>query len=395
MPQNNLEYYIDRFAQGTISKEEWEILQDLLRQPENSAALDEILKEQLEQFAAAPAIYPDVVKRVQEGVAAQISREKAVPMRPVPGVHFLRRWGWAAASIILIAAIGAYFLTARKKDLQPPLITANTMDVVPGKTGAILTLADGTTILLDSAANGRLATQQGSQVVKKDGQIVYTPGGDEGVAAYNTLRTPRGRMYQVTLPDGTKAWLNAASSISYPVVFSGSERVVAITGEVYFEVAPHAQMPFRVKLNETGSVEVLGTHFNIKAYEEEELVSTTLLEGAVRVAGNGKKVILKPGQQAQVSSKQLSVKTLGQQGISEAMAWKEGRFNFQDADLQDIMRQLSRWYDIEVVYENGIPDLEFIGGMERSLPLSEVLKGLKMSGVNFRLENGRRLIVSP
>ena len=154
-------------------------------------------------------------------------------------------------------------------------------------------------------------------------------------------------------------------------------------------------MPFRVKVNETNSVEVLGTHFNVKAYTEEELISTTLLEGAVRIASNGKKVTLKPGQQAQASVKQLSVKALGRNGISEAMAWKEGRFNFQDVNLQEIMRQLSRWYDIEVVYEKGIPDLEFIGGMERSLPLSEVLKGLRMSGVNFRLENGKRLIVSP
>lgn len=394
MPQNNLEYYIDRLAQGTITGQEWKALQDLLRKPENSALLDDLLSDQLAQFAAEPAAYPDVVKRVQEGVREQISREK-IPLRAVHGAHWLRRWGWVAAAVILISGIGAFFLASQRKNAQPAVVAANAMDVAPGKNGAILTLADGSTILLDSAADGQLATQQGSQVVKKGGQIVYTPGGEEEALSYNTLHTPRGRVYQVTLPDGTKVWLNAASSISYPVAFSGKERVVAMTGEAYFEVAPHVQMPFRVTVNETNSVEVLGTHFNIKAYTEDELISTTLLEGAVRIASNGKKMVLKPGQQAKASIERLSVKDLGENGISEAMAWKEGRFNFQDVNLQEIMRQLSRWYDIEVVYEKGIPDLEFIGGMDRSLPLSEVLKGLKMSGVNFRLENGKRLIVSP
>lgn len=231
---------------------------------------------------------------------------------------------------------------------------------------------------------------------------MYTAmGGDRGTPAHNTLRTPRGGMYDLILPDGTKVVLNAASSISYPVVFSGKERLVEMQGEAYFEVAPNKQMPFRVKINEMNCVEVLGTHFNIKAYNDESVISTTLLEGSVKVSSlpegpaSRKDVVIKPGQQAQASLKKLSVKTIGQTGISEAMAWKDGRFNFQDANLQEIMRQLSRWYDVEIVYEQEVPDLEFIGEIERSLPLSEVLRGLKMSGVNCRLEKGRRLVVSP
>jgi ferric-dicitrate binding protein FerR (iron transport regulator) len=148
-------------------------------------------------------------------------------------------------------------------------------------------------------------------------------------------------------------------------------------------------------VNDKNIIEVLGTAFNVMAYHEEPFINTTLLQGAVRVTNNAKQVTLQPGQQAKAAAGQLSVKTLDQAGISKALAWKEGRFNFQDASLQEIMMQLSRWYDIEVVYEKDIPDIEFIGEIERSLPLSDVLKGLKMSGVNFRLENGKRLIVSP
>lgn len=383
---------IEKYLNNTLSPEE---RLQLLRMTDNAddTALQELLSGML---ADDPAVdRPVDEERLRHSLMKVLDADKP-KSRPVRVLKM--PWLRYAAAVILIAGAGTYVWLTNTNRPKPAVVNvpAPVNDIAPGGQKAVLTLADGSTILLDSAANGRLATQQGSQVMKKDGQLIYTsPGGEQGVLTYNTLRTPRGGMYQLSLPDGTKVWLNAASSISYPVAFSGKERVVSMTGEAYFEVAPHAQMPFRVKVNETNSVEVLGTHFNVKAYTEEELISTTLLEGAVRIASNGKKVTLKPGQQAQASVQQLSVKALGRNGISEAMAWKEGRFNFQDVNLQEIMRQLSRWYDIEVVYEKGIPDLEFIGGMERSLPLSEVLKGLRMSGVNFRLENGKRLIVSP
>lgn len=385
---------VEKYLNNTLSGEERQQLL-LMTEDANNAGLMALLQEMLADEAIAHL--PVDEERLRHSLMKVLEVDKPVIQKPVRRMPVWLRY---AAAAILIGGIGTYAWLKNTDQHTPYANNMNRLppvdDIVPGGKKAVLTLADGSTIQLDSAANGQLATQQGSQILNRNGQIIYTPvGGEQSVLAYNTLRTPRGGMYQLSLPDGTNVWLNAASSISYPVVFSGKERIVKMTGEAYFEVAPHAQMPFKVQVDETNLIEVLGTEFNVKAYTDEGFISTTLLRGAVRVASNGKKATLKPGQQAQASVEQLSVKALGQAGISKAMAWKEGRFNFQDADLQEIMRQLSRWYDIEVVYEKGIPDLEFIGEIERALPLSEVLKGLKMSGVKFRLENGKRLIVSP
>lgn len=391
---------IEKYLHNTLSGEE---KLQLLRLTEdaNDASLMALLQEMLAE--APEAHLPVDEERLRLSLMKVLEVDKPVAPQGMPVKYRRMRtigttWLRYAAAVILIAGAGTY-LWLKDADRGTPAVTNAAVpgdDIVPGGQKAMLTLADGTVIQLDSAANGQLAVQSGSQVMNSNGLISYTlSGGEAHVMAYNTLRTPRGGTYQLSLPDGTRVWLNAASSISYPVVFSGKERIVEMTGEAYFDVAQDAQAPFKVKVDENNLIEVLGTQFNVKAYKEDDLVSTTLLEGAVRVAGNGKQLTLKPGQQAQASVEQLSVKTLGQAGISQVIAWKEGRFNFQDAHLQEIMRQLARWYDIEVVYEKGIPDLEFIGEIERSLPLGEVLKGLKMSGVNFRLEKGKRLVVSP
>ncbi|QEH40475.1 FecR family protein [Chitinophaga sp. XS-30] len=391
---------IEKYLHNTLSDEE---KLQLLRLTEdaNDPSLIALLQEMLAETPEAHL--PVDEERLRLSLMKVLEVDKPVAPQGVPVKYRRMRaisttWLRYAAAVILIAGAGTY-LWLKDADRGTPAATNAAIpgdDIVPGGQKAVLTLADGTVIQLDSAANGQLAVQSGSQIMNSNGLISYTPSGSEAhVMAYNTLRTPRGGTYQLSLPDGTRVWLNAASSISYPVVFSGKERIVKMTGEAYFDVAQDAQAPFKVKVDENNLIEVLGTQFNVKAYKEDDLVSTTLLEGAVRVAGNGKQLTLKPGQQAQASVEQLSVKTLGQAGISQVIAWKEGRFNFQDAHLQEIMRQLSRWYDIEVVYEKGIPDLEFIGEIERSLPLGEVLKGLKMSGVNFRLEKGKRLVVSP
>jgi ferric-dicitrate binding protein FerR (iron transport regulator) len=398
---------VEKYLDNTLSAGERQQLLSLTEDG-NNAALMKLFQEMLAD-EAAPLIPVDE-ERLRQSLMKVLEIDKpTIPLQPetegarvkVRGMRFFRTaWVRYAAAVILVAGIGTYVWlkdTDRyKPSAEKAIMAAAVNDIDPGGQKAVLTLANGTAILLDSAANGQLATQQGSSVIKKDGQVIYTPvSSGENLPAYNTLRTPRGGTYQLCLPDGTKVWLNAESAISYPVAFSGKERLVEMTGEAFFEVAPHAQLPFKVRINKTNLVEVLGTQFNVKAYAEEEVIRTTLLEGAVRVASNGDKLILKPGQQARASAAGLLAKTLGQEGISETIAWKEGLFNFQDANLQEIMRQLSRWYDIEVVYEKGIPDLEFIGEIERSLPLSEVLKGLKMSGVHFRLEKGKRLVVSP
>lgn len=404
---------IEKYLQNTLSAEEREELLRITEDADNDA-LAELFHSMLAEEVAAPVDEERLrwsLQRVlavdRPGISGQVADARAgdanthapaadtqVPEAPAHTRVLKAPWlRYAAAAVILIAAAGAYIWQKNKPTVHSPVAAVPVKTGAPGGQKAVLTLADGTAITLDSTASGQLATQQGSRVLNSNGQVTYAPTGDQqDVAAFNTLRTARGGTYRLTLSDGTTVWLNAASSISYPVVFTGKERMVEMTGEAYFEVAPHAQMPFRVKVNDKHLVEVLGTQFNVKAYAEEALVSTTLLQGAVRVAG---KVTLKPGQQAQAAGQQVLVKTLGKAGIAQAIAWKEGRFNFQDVHLREVMRQLSRWYDIEVVYENGVPDLEFIGEIERSLPLTEVLKGLKMSGVNFRLEDGKRLVVSP
>lgn len=388
MDQTTAKALIEKYLHNTLSDEE---RLQLLRMTEDAdPALMELFQNMLAEETTAP-VDEERLRRSLEKVL-EVDRVAAQPPIRVLKTAWLK---YAAAAVLLIGA-ATYVWLKNKPAAESSIAALPVTDVAPGGQKAMLTLSDGTAIALDSTAGAQLPSQQGHQVLNKNGQVIYAPGnGEQGATAYNTLRTARGGTYRLTLSDGTTVWLNAASSISYPVAFSGKERLVEMTGEAYFDVAPHAQMPFRVKVNNDHVVEVLGTQFNVKAYADEDMVSTTLLQGAVRVAGNGQRVTLKPGQQAQAFARQLSVKTLGQAGIAQAVAWKEGRFNFQDAHLQEIMRQLARWYDIEVVYENGVPDLEFIGEIERSLPLSEVLKGLKMSGVNFRLEEGKRLVVFP
>jgi ferric-dicitrate binding protein FerR (iron transport regulator) len=198
------------------------------------------------------------------------------------------------------------------------------------------------------------------------------------------------------LPDGSKVWMNAASSIHYPAVFTGKERIVEVTGELYFEVARNEKMPFKVKVNDDTQIEVIGTHFNINSYSNETTIYTSLLEGSVKITHGNEKVILKPGQQGQVPNDlvESSIKVVPDVDMDKVMAWKNGVFNFEDASLEEVMRQLERWYDIEVKYEKGVPPLEFVGKMGRDLKLSEVLRGLEVSEVHFTVE-GKIVIVKP
>ena len=351
---------------------------------------------------------PDVAYRESDW-AAMLDRIVQEPTRK-RNVFFMNRWWMAAAALVLVIS-GVWWLGSRSKQVQPatsPLATVQ--DVQSGKPGAILTLADGRQIVLDSVGNGSIA-QQGSIVVRRDGgQLVYekngtgTPSGNTAAITYNTLRTPRGRQFELLLPDGSKVWLNAASSVKYPVVFSSNERRVEITGEAYFEITKNKVKPFIVDVNGKATVEVLGTHFNVNAYEDEDHIKTTLLEGSVSVqsaigpgSAGSKSAILKPGEQASLSqtshtSQPIPVQTVD---VQQVTAWKNGLFDFQDVPLQQVMRQLARWYDVEVAYENGIPEIEFGGKMGRDLSLFNVLHFLEKSGLHCRLADNHRLIVTP
>ncbi|QEH39542.1 FecR family protein [Chitinophaga sp. XS-30] len=293
---------------------------------------------------------------------------------------------WMAAAVVLVLAIAGVHLLLRRSPVPQP-VAVQQQDVLPGSSRAMLTLADGTEVPLDSAGSQVIAPG----IIRQGGQLQY--GTTNTVTSYNTLTTPRGGQFRLTLPDGTKVWLNAASSLRYPTAFSGRERKVEVTGEAYFEVTRNASSPFRVTAGAGTTVEVLGTKFNINAYTNENSLNTTLLEGAVRVSAGGRSATLKPGEQAQVlPSGEIGV--VADINLDATVAWKNELFNFRDADIHTVMRQLERWYDVEVEFAAGIPERRFQGEIQRNLPLSDVLEGLKNTGIRFSIE-GRKIVVRP
>jgi transmembrane sensor len=342
-----------------------------------------------------------ILSKIRQGISVSNS------VAPVRRLQTLRRWVAVAAITLIVAGIGAYYLLNSKKS-TPPLITTKTpADIPPGRDGAILTLADGRQVVLDSLGNGVVATENGTQVVLKNGALAYNMPSAATAPVYNNLTTPRGRQFQLILPDGSKAWLNAGSSLRYPTVFSTEERRVEVTGEVYFEVAHDKTKPFFINIplqpgKPAGAeLQVLGTQFNVNAYANEAAIKTTLVEGSLKVmsgttTSEKHSVVLQPGQQAQINNNAANapVKVLAHADVDKAVAWKKGIFNFEDASLEEVMRQLERWYDIEVVYEKNIPDIKFGGKMSSDVSLSGLLKSLQEMDVHFRVE-GRKLIVLP
>jgi len=321
-----------------------------------------------------------------------------------PTLQTRRRW-WAytaAASIITVVCVGGAWLWYKRSHPTPPTAAvaplALSTDVKPGGNKAILTLADGRQIDLDKTANGVVADQGTTKVAKlSDGQLAYNKektGDAQPLAlAYNSLSTPRAGQFTVVLPDGSRVWLNNASVLRYPVAFTGPDRTVELTGEAYFEVARDAAHPFRVKVQGGATVEVLGTSFNIMAYSDEPTERTTLIDGTIRVTRNNQSALLKPGDQTALDASG-SLKVTPDVNVQEVIAWKNGYFHFDHASLQTAMRQLARWYDIDVVYQGQTPDHEFVGRIQRDLPLSDILRGLENDQVHFKLE-GRKLLVTP
>lgn len=324
--------------------------------------------------------------------------ENEVPdIVPIKKMFAWRRSAAAAAAIIITGAAGLYFGSIlRNKAAKPTIaIVKQLHDIMPGGNKAILTLADGSSILLDSAHNGVLAKQGNSIINKaKDGQLIYNNDQSSGaeIPGMNMISTPRGGQYQVVLPDGSKVWLNAASSLKYPTFFTGDQRVVEITGEAYFEVAKNALLPFIVK-TKMAEVEVLGTHFNVMAYDDETLMKTTLLEGSVKVTSGKSSDILKPGQQALLNERE-QLRIVNNVDVDEETAWKNGLFQFKDADVESIMRQVSRWYDVKISYEGKITARQYSGRISRNVKASELLNMLKYTGLNARIKDESIIITN-
>jgi ferric-dicitrate binding protein FerR (iron transport regulator) len=335
-------------------------------------------------------------------ILLEIKARESAPKKVV----FLRRW-FIAASVTFLLMASASLVFFLKYD-GSNLLTKNKShsliknDIAPGGNKALLTLANGSKIILDDAATGELAKQSGVKVTKAaNGQLVYTienslPGSKSSAQlAYNTIETPKGGQYQVNLPDGSKVWLNASSSLRYPTNFIGNIRNVELTGEAYFEVAKNANKPFRVVSNNQ-VVEVLGTHFNISSYADETSVKTTLLEGSVKVLStrSNQSKLLKPGEQSDInySKNSFSVQVVN---TEEAIAWKNGYFLFVDEDLKNVMSKFARWYNVDVEYQGNVDNLRFGGMVSRSKGLTQALKIIEQTGnVKIKIE-GRRVIIMP
>lgn len=302
----------------------------------------------------------------------------------------------AAVAILIFLSTGAYFYLSPTKTLTSQEIAA----IKPGGNKAILTLANGSRISLADAPKGSVVKQSGVTITKAaDGEVTYTSdeAADADAIAYNIITTPNGGQYQLILPDGTHVWLNAASSIRYPTVFTNNERKVEITGEAYFEVAKNPKLPFKVKINEVTEVKVLGTHFNINAYANEPVIQTTLAEGSISISSGNLSGRLSPGEQANIghsASGSLYLKRVADANVEQVLAWKDGLFSFQDLPFDKAMRQLSRWYDINVVYEDGVPDIRFAGELGRDVNFSKILFFLSKVNIHYRMEQGRRLVIT-
>ncbi len=298
----------------------------------------------------------------------------------------------AAAAIIIILSVGTLFIPHKN---QPPRI-AHTQtpknDLLPAATSAHLTLLDGRTITLDSTHSGLLAKQAEATINQQAGQLIYSSSqADPRTTGYNTLTTSPGEHYALLLADGTKAWLNAASSITYPVAFNGTERRVSITGEVYFEIVHNAKQPFKITVKNQ-LVEDIGTHLNIKAYDDEAAINTTLLEGSIKLTKGSASTILQPGQQA-ILRPGANAFELKNVDAAKVIAWKDGYFSFDRADIRTVMRELARWYNIQLVYKGQMPKRTFKGKVYRNISASEALRILTYFGAHFQIE-GRSITVS-
>ncbi len=304
-------------------------------------------------------------------------------------VHLIRPKIWAAAAAILLLLAAGTILYITRKQTPIPIPTIAKHDIPPGHNGAVLTLSNGKQIVLDTVGNGTLASDSHIKVIKKDGQLSYE--GNSGEIVYNTVSTPKGRQWQLTLADGTKVWLNAASSIHYPISFTGYERKIEITGEAYLEVSPNVASPFIVK-TPTQEIRVLGTRFNINAYADEPILRTTLLEGSIKIAAAGKTILLHPGEQVADNTITGELNTTNPD-VTNVTAWINGRFKFDHSDIKTVMRQIARWYDVDVDYRGNLPDYQFAGGTFRNNNLSEVLQVLELSGLHFKLENHKIIVM--
>lgn len=402
MGKQDFRLLLEKYLRDGITAEELKHLNELLHSGKNDADLEALIDETLSAVPAATdhEIAATLFHRIStEAKAIGNDTDQKAPVIESNRTGIKKVWAYAAAAVIMIMITTfSFWYPDRQADVQISAVVDSPKDIAPpGAAKAVITLSNGQNIILDSAANGMVAVQGNASVVKTaDGQIVYSAKGKAPAnhqLLYNTLTVPRGsKVVSVTLSDGTAVWLNAASSLRYPAAFTGNDRKVSITGEVYFEVAKDRSRQFIVEANGI-STKVLGTHFNINAYEDEPETRITLLEGAVKIGSRDSEQMLAPGQQAVVTPAG-NIHIDANTDIEEVMAWKDGRFQFGGADIQEVMREIMRWYNVEIEYEGDIRQ-HFRGGISRNVEVSKVFKMLEATGtVHFKIA-GKKILVTP
>lgn len=388
--KDRLKFLMEQFHAGTANAAELAELTQLLNDP----GATELLNELWENIPASAHFFDE--GRTEAMLATIGERNRQAINLQQRGRTKRMAFSIAAAVLLLISTSIAYFYfnTPSKNIPATPVAQRDSLSlpVMPGGDKAVLVLADGSAIVLDSTANGAITAQGNVHVSKINGQVVYATatGSNTAPVLFNTLRTPRGGQYQLVLADGSKVWMNAGSSLRFPTSFPGKEREVVLSGEAYFEIAKDPQRPFRVKVNNM-QVQVLGTHFNVMAYDNEITAAVTLLEGSVVVQRNNEHVKMRPGQQVQ-SGAETGLKLLNNVDMEETVAWKNGFFQFNHTSLPVLMRQLERWYNIDVVYLGKIPDRKFGGKIPRKSNLNEVQQILELSKV-YTKTAGNKLII--
>jgi hypothetical protein len=384
---------LDKYLTGRMTEQEWQIFSRMLKEPEHKSYLDAIIDAELEEHALEGE--PD--NKILAGIQSHLHQHiKADEKRPGIIFLYLKKVAVAAVFVLAFAGVGYWWFTLKvplKHEVAQADSTGKEIAISPGGNRAILKLGNGTELILDSLDEGTLVQQGQAKIIKQgNGQVSYkSTGNNPAEIVYNTITTPRGGQYQLTLADGTKVWLNASSSLRYPANFSGKERRVELTGEGYFEVARNESMPFHVQANNI-DVAVLGTHFNINSYKDEPVIRTTLLEGSVKVTSGKQASRLKPGQEASVITTG-EIRLQDDVNTEEVIAWKNGMFQFKAADIETILRQVARWYDIQIEYKGGI-SARFSGQISRSANAEQLFKILELTNkVRFEI-HGRNIVVT-
>lgn len=339
--------------------------------------------------------------RNEEWLAEQLAVFESIEVKPLHifpqrRSFIIRHWGWVAvASVMLIASAGIYLWNnSRSVNTSTGTIVVK-RSIQPGKDGAILTLADGSEIVLDSLGNGVVAAQNGAQAVINNGSLVYNPTAEEiKKVDYNTIHTPRGRQFNILLPDGSRAFLNCDSRIKFPTSFH-KERIVEVSGEVYFEVTKNPNLPFTVQMPNKSSIRVLGTSFNVNAYNDEPALNATLFEGRIQYTSSDKQFDLTPGKQLEEGSDgKCIVHNLSEERLNDVIAWKKGEFNISGSNFSTLLRQLSRWYNVEIEVAGTLPVTRFSASISKKIPLENILESLEPEGITWR-QSGNKIIVMP